>query len=130
MADSSLRASPSDSPHNTARARRPDRRPPRRPTNHRLVAQVMGQHAGGDGWQVVRLPQWPEEWSNRLCFGADVGSRRSRGAELVDVCYPDRQGGSLVAGGEVDFGADPPVVVARRVVKNLPYPPTLRPGID
>jgi hypothetical protein len=28
-----------------------------------LVDQVVGQHPGGDGWQVMQLHRWPEEWN-------------------------------------------------------------------
>src|SRR5262245_21459213 len=60
----------------------------------------------------------------------DGGVQPSGGAELTDVCYPDGQGSSLVAFGEVDLGADPPVVDAGRVVEDLPYQPTPRAGVD
>src|SRR5215831_11464106 len=51
-----------------------------------------------------------------------AGAREAR-LELPDVGDPQHGRARRVRGREVDLGADPPVVVARRVVEDLPHRP-------
>jgi hypothetical protein len=58
-----------------------------------LVDQVVGQHAGGDGWQVVQLHRWPEEWS---------ASPSPAGWESVLVAVMEQTGQPVLAGTVFD----------------------------
>jgi len=58
-----------------------------------LVDRVVGQHAGGDGCQVVQLHRWPEEWN---------ASPSPAGWEAVLVAVMEQTGQPVLAGTVFD----------------------------
>src|SRR5688572_95825 len=57
--------------------------------------------------------------------GVTIRAPEKRTSEAVDRQDADDGDALFGGGGEVDLGTDPPVVVTRRVVEDLPHPPDL-----